>query len=188
MSFLFEHFIEFLVVSWYLSSCLVFFLSSVELSWYRFYPNSKNLLGFCCWIFLICFCDNLQISIIGVYPCFGVNFFDFSFPIVIFREFQSILGLTFSSHGIPSMTSCGIDTKSNVMRPRSFPWIWLIKGSVSSFTIPSSWFKGVPSTTVSWYSLSFGNPGILWFIANFLDMKFLVALELIIASAVTPAN
>ena len=86
------------------------------------------------------------------------------------------------------MTSCGIDTKSNVMRPRFFPWIWLIKGNVSSLTIPSSWFKGVPSTTVSWYDLSFGNPRILWFVANFLDMKFLVAPESIIASAVTPAN
>ena len=32
MSFLFEHFIEFLVVFWYLSLCLDFFLSSVELS------------------------------------------------------------------------------------------------------------------------------------------------------------
>ena len=86
------------------------------------------------------------------------------------------------------MTSCGIDTKSNIACPRSLPWIWHLRGGVFVFTILSSWLKGVPSTTVSWYGSSFFTLGIQFFLANSLDIKFLIAPELIIAIAVTPDN
>ena len=84
--------------------------------------------------------------------------------------------------------SCDIDTKSNTACFRSLPWIWHFRGGVSVFTILSSWLKGVPSTTVSWYGSSFFTPGIQFYLANSVDMKFLVALELIITIAVTPDN
>ena len=86
------------------------------------------------------------------------------------------------------MTPCGIDTKSNTACPRSFFWIWHLRGGVFVFTILSSWLKGVPSTTVSWYESSFFTSRIQFFFANSVDMKFPVTPELIIAIAITPDN
>ena len=84
--------------------------------------------------------------------------------------------------------SCGIDTKSNTASLRCLPWIWHYRSGFSVFTIPSSWLKGVLSTTVSWYGSSFLTPVICLFFGNSVDVRFSVAPELIIAIAVTLDN
>ena len=124
-------------------TCFVFFLNSIRLFSYWFYPNGVNFVKF---------------SVLDSFSSFLWNFVDFYcidflvlrcrlswifFSRVILCVCQSILGLLSANQSILSITLCGINTRSNIVFFKSLSLIWVFKGVVFFFTISSSWFKSV---------------------------------------------